>query len=82
MIESTNLALLTPILKARMMRSLSFLAFVAPSSAWTTVLVNRKSAVTGPLFGLDLSGNSWKPDSESMGSTDVGDYFPDVCFLS
>jgi len=27
--------------------------------------------------GMDLSGNTWKPDSEKMGSTDTGDYFPD-----
>eukprot|EP00536_Pseudo-nitzschia_multiseries_P012504 jgi/Psemu1/298137/fgenesh1_pm.481_\ len=26
---------------------------------------------------MDLSGNSWKPDSEKMGSTDTGDYFPE-----
>jgi len=24
-----------------------------------------------------MSGNSWKPDSQKMGSTDTGDYFPD-----
>lgn len=24
-----------------------------------------------------MSGNSWKPDSEKMGSTDTGDYFPE-----
>lgn len=29
------------------------------------------------LFGFDMSGNSWKPDSEKMGSTDTGDYFPE-----
>ena len=29
------------------------------------------------LYGFDLSGNSWKPDSEKMGSTDTGDYFPE-----
>ena len=28
-------------------------------------------------MGFDLSGNNWKPDSEKMGSTDVGDYFPE-----
>jgi hypothetical protein len=28
-------------------------------------------------MGFDLSGNTWKPDSDKMGSTDVGDYFPD-----
>jgi hypothetical protein len=27
--------------------------------------------------GMDMSGNSWKPDSEKMGSTDTGDYYPD-----
>merc|ERR1711865_886390 len=27
--------------------------------------------------GMDLSGNTWKPDSEKMGSTDTGDYFPE-----
>ena len=29
------------------------------------------------LYGFDLSGNSWKPDSEKMGATDTGDYFPE-----
>lgn len=27
--------------------------------------------------GMDLSGNTWKPESETMGSTDTGDFFPD-----
>jgi len=27
--------------------------------------------------GMDLSGNTWKPQSETMGSTDTGDYFPE-----
>lgn len=31
----------------------------------------------GNLDGLDQSGNTWKPESETMGSTDTGDYFPD-----
>ncbi|GFH43816.1 hypothetical protein CTEN210_00289 [Chaetoceros tenuissimus] len=26
---------------------------------------------------MDTSGNAWKPDSEKMGSTDTGDYFPE-----
>lgn len=26
---------------------------------------------------MDQSGNSWKPDSEKMGSTDTGDFFPE-----
>lgn len=34
----------------------------------------RKSTA---LKGFDLSGNSWKPDSEKMGATDTGDYFPE-----
>lgn len=27
--------------------------------------------------GMDMSGNTWKPDSEKMGSTDTGDFFPE-----
>eukprot|EP01083_Nonionella_stella_P134610 409513_1 len=27
--------------------------------------------------GMDVSGNAWKPDSEKMGSTDTGDFFPE-----
>jgi len=40
------------------------------------IAFHRPSAV---LFmdGLDQSGNTWKPKSETMGSTDTGDYFPD-----
>jgi hypothetical protein len=26
---------------------------------------------------VDLGGNTWKPDSEKMGATDTGDYFPE-----
>ena len=26
---------------------------------------------------VDLTGNAWKPDSEKMGATDTGDYFPE-----
>lgn len=37
----------------------------------------RKTAVLPLQMGFDLSGNNWKPDSDKMGSTDVGDYFPD-----
>jgi len=32
---------------------------------------------TTSLNGFDLSGNTWKPDSEKMGSTDTGDYYPE-----
>mmetsp|Transcript_15658 Transcript_15658/g.20413 ORF Transcript_15658/g.20413 Transcript_15658/m.20413 type:complete len:225 (+) Transcript_15658:133-807(+) len=45
-------------------------AFQGPS-------VVAKSAKTALAMGLDLSGNSWKPDSEKMGSTDTGDFFPE-----
>jgi hypothetical protein len=31
----------------------------------------------GSTFGMDQSGNAWKPDSEKTGSTDTGDYFPE-----
>jgi hypothetical protein len=34
----------------------------------------RSSSIV--FMGFDLSGNTWKPDSDKMGSTDVGDYFP------
>lgn len=30
---------------------------------------------------VDLGGNKWKPDSEKMGATDVGDFFPEGEFL-
>ena len=31
----------------------------------------------GSTSGMDLTGNTWKPDSEKRGSTDTGDYFPE-----
>ena len=36
-----------------------------------------KRDADGSTSGMDLSGNTWKPDSEKMGSTDTGDYFPE-----
>ena len=45
-----------------------------PALAFQPASSVRKSTA---LNGLDLSGNSWKPDSEKMGSTDTGDYFPE-----
>lgn len=36
----------------------------------TTMLQARSS-------NFDLTGNDWKPDSEKMGSTDTGDYYPE-----
>lgn len=38
---------------------------------------HRPSVAVYNTDGLDLSGNAWKPDSEKMGSTDTGDYFPE-----
>jgi len=38
----------------------------------------RKTAVhLGKEGNVDFGGNSWKPDSDKMGSTDTGDYFPE-----
>jgi len=46
------------------------------SSAAFHVSVGASRRLTH-LSGFDLSGNSWKPDSEKMGSTDTGDFFPE-----
>merc|ERR1719464_2050980 len=54
----------------------------APSSI-QTALVRRSAAAYAPPLSLgregnvDFGGNTWKPDSEKMGSTDTGDYFPE-----
>jgi len=37
----------------------------------------HRPSVAVNVDGLDLSGNTWKPESDKMGSTDTGDYFPD-----
>jgi len=42
-----------------------------------TPTFHRPQQLFANLDGLDQTGNSWKPDSEKMGSTDTGDYFPD-----
>jgi len=39
--------------------------------------VQKSTALRARDSNFDLSGNAWKPDSEKMGSTDVGDYFPE-----
>eukprot|EP00573_Skeletonema_grethae_P011631 CAMPEP_0201696034 /NCGR_PEP_ID=MMETSP0578-20130828/7820_1 /ASSEMBLY_ACC=CAM_ASM_000663 /TAXON_ID=267565 /ORGANISM="Skeletonema grethea, Strain CCMP 1804" /LENGTH=305 /DNA_ID=CAMNT_0048181973 /DNA_START=50 /DNA_END=967 /DNA_ORIENTATION=+ len=53
-------------------------AAAAPS---TTASILPSSGVTreadGTTSGMDLTGNTWKPDSEKMGSTDTGDFFPE-----
>jgi hypothetical protein len=47
-------------------------------TASTTAQQTTTATTTTVLhMGLDLSGNTWKPESEKMGSTDTGDYFPD-----
>jgi hypothetical protein len=42
---------------------------------------NAKAFVRSSSLGMkgnfDLSGNTWKPDSEKMGATDTGDFFPE-----
>lgn len=38
---------------------------------------NHQPRLHANLDGLDQSGNTWRPESETMGSTDTGDYFPD-----
>jgi hypothetical protein len=44
----------------------------------TTMQQQQKSTVLSMgTPGMDMSGNTWKPDSEKMGSTDTGDYFPE-----
>ncbi len=59
------------------------LACSCQTSAFAFVISPSASASavsTTSLFGtpgMDLSGNNWKPDSEKMGSTDTGDYFPE-----
>jgi len=49
-------------------------ALSGSASAFQPAVSLRRSTA---LNGFDLSGNSWKPDSEKMGSTDTGDYFPE-----
>jgi hypothetical protein len=39
--------------------------------------LQKRSPPSALKNGLDLSGNTWKPDSGKMGSTDTGDYFPE-----
>jgi hypothetical protein len=52
---------------------------VASSNAFQVALrpTIKSSALHMGTNGMDLTGNSWKPDSAKMGSTDTGDYFPE-----
>lgn len=59
---------------------LAIVAFASESTAFAPQSKNGKTTSSSLLMGtpgMDLSGNSWKPDSEKMGSTDTGDYFPE-----
>ena len=67
----------------KLSNSLTFLAITCASSDAFTIL-STPTTKTPSLHqynqhksGMDLSGNSWKPDSEKMGSTDTGDFFPE-----
>lgn len=44
----------------------------------STAFVRKSTCLNiGSDPNVDLGGNAWKPDSEKMGSTDTGDYFPE-----
>jgi len=53
----------------------------APLGPGAATNIVRRSDATAIFIGsdpnVDLGGNAWKPKSETMGSTDVGDYFPE-----
>jgi hypothetical protein len=53
----------------------TFSLFLATASAFSAAPTFVRQSTS--LNGFDLSGNSWKPDSEKSGSTDTGDYFPE-----
>merc|ERR1719343_1435152 len=63
-------------------RVLAIAALASTSSAFAPSRCNNAAKTSASSLrmgtpGMDLSGNSWKPDSEKMGSTDTGDYFPE-----
>lgn len=47
-------------------------AFIGRSSN-----VVSASRLEARMSNFDLSGNTWKPDSDKMGSTDTGDFYPE-----
>lgn len=65
------------------MKIIAILAATAISGASAfapTTNFNRASTTAvciGRDSNVDLGGNTWKPKSETMGSTDTGDYFPE-----
>jgi len=42
-----------------------------------TVGSSSTASFLGKEGNVEFGGNTWKPDSEKMGSTDTGDYFPE-----
>jgi hypothetical protein len=63
-------------------KAFTLLALARSALAFQVNVNNNQYRVQGNdvlvrYMGFDLSGNTWKPDSASMGSTDTGDYFPD-----
>lgn len=57
-------------------------AAISGTSAFAPgVTTHNRASSTAVFIGkdgnVDFGGNAWKPDSEKMGSTDVGDFFPE-----
>mmetsp|Transcript_14056 Transcript_14056/g.38835 ORF Transcript_14056/g.38835 Transcript_14056/m.38835 type:complete len:269 (+) Transcript_14056:44-850(+) len=52
------------------------LIFAGSAEAFTLMAPSTSSS-SALHMGFDLTGNNWKPDSEKMGSTDTGDFFPE-----
>lgn len=55
--------------------SLALFMTRASSFSLRRTVVKRSTAIFNN--GMDMSGNTWKPASEKMGSTDTGDFFPE-----
>lgn len=62
-----------------MKSSIAVLASAISAAAFSPASTSCRRSSTSLSIGkdMDLSGNTWKPDSEKMGSTDTGDYFPE-----
>lgn len=61
---------------------LALLTAIPAATAFTLSPLSQSTRLTSTLYlgregNVDFGGNSWKPDSEKMGSTDTGDYFPE-----
>lgn len=55
----------------------AFVLLTSASAFQGPALTRKVSALKARDSNFDLSGNTWKPKSETMGSTDTGDFFPD-----